>query len=31
MNQTVKTYFEAFNAGDVDGMLACLSDDVAIT
>ena len=29
MNQTVKTYFDAFNAGDVDGMLACLSDDVA--
>ncbi|UUV05275.1 ketosteroid isomerase-related protein [Ruegeria sp. YS9] len=29
MNQTVKTYFEAFNAGDVDAMLACLSDDVA--
>ncbi|KUJ73832.1 ketosteroid isomerase-related protein [Ruegeria profundi] len=29
MNQTVKTYFDAFNAGDVDGMLACLSDGVA--
>ncbi|WP_050605512.1 ketosteroid isomerase-related protein [Ruegeria sp. 6PALISEP08] len=29
MNQTVKSYFDAFNAGDVDGMLACLSDDVA--
>ena len=28
MNPTVKTYFDAFNAGDVDGMLACLSDDV---
>lgn len=28
MTQTVKRYFEAFNAGDVDGMLACLSDDV---
>ncbi|TMV10032.1 isopropylmalate/homocitrate/citramalate synthase [Ruegeria sediminis] len=29
MNETVKRYFDAFNAGDVDGMLACLSDDVA--
>ena len=29
MNPTVKTYFDAFNASDVDGMLACLSDDVA--
>lgn len=29
MNETVKRYFEAFNAGDVEGMLACLSDDVA--
>ncbi len=29
MTQTVQTYFEAFNAGDVAGMLACLSDDVA--
>ena len=29
MNQTVKTYFDAFNAGDVEGMLKCLSDDVA--
>ena len=29
MNQTVKAYFDAFNLGDVDGMLACLSDDVA--
>ena len=25
----IATYFEAFNAGDVQGMLACLSDDVA--
>ena len=25
----VKRYFEAFNAGDTDGMLACLTDDVA--
>lgn len=29
MNDTVKRYFDAFNAGDTDGMLACLSDDVA--
>ena len=29
MNTTVQTYFEAFNRGDVAGMLACLSDDVA--
>lgn len=29
MSETVKRYFTAFNAGDVDGMLACLSDDVA--
>ena len=29
MNSTVKAYFDAFNAGDVAGMLACLSDDVA--
>ena len=28
MNDTVQRYFDAFNAGDVDGMLACLSDDV---
>ena len=26
---TIQTYFDAFNAGDVDGMLACLTDDVA--
>jgi steroid delta-isomerase-like uncharacterized protein len=25
----IKTYFEAFNAGDIDGMLSCLSDDIA--
>jgi ketosteroid isomerase-like protein len=25
----VARYYAAFNAGDVDGMLACLSDDVA--
>ncbi|WP_372575039.1 ketosteroid isomerase-related protein [Ruegeria jejuensis] len=29
MNDTVKRYFEAFNAGDIAGMLACLSDNVA--
>ena len=29
MSGIVKTYFEAFNAGDVSGMLACLTDDVA--
>ncbi|WP_371226050.1 ketosteroid isomerase-related protein [Roseovarius sp. 2305UL8-3] len=29
MNDTVKQYFEAFNAGDVDAMLACLAEDVA--
>ena len=29
MNSTVMAYFDAFNAGDVAGMLACLSDDVA--
>lgn len=27
--QTLRRYFDAFNAGDVDGMLAELSDDVA--
>lgn len=25
----IQRYFDAFNAGDVDGMLACLADDVA--
>ena len=29
MNATVQAYFDAFNRGDVEGMLACLSDDVA--
>ncbi len=29
MNDTVKRYFAAFNAGDVPGMLDCLTDDVA--
>ncbi len=28
MNATVKAYFDAFNTGDVAGMLACLSKDV---
>ena len=28
MNTTVRDYFDAFNKGDVLGMLACLSDDV---
>ncbi len=28
MSDILKTYFDAFNAGDTDGMLACLSDDV---
>lgn len=28
MNATVKAYFDAFNTGDVAGMLACLSQDV---
>lgn len=26
---TITRYFDAFNAGDIDGMLDCLSDDVA--
>lgn len=29
MNETVSHYFKAFNAGDVAGMLDCLTDDVA--
>jgi len=29
MSETVKRYFAAFNAGDVPGMLDCLTDDVA--
>lgn len=29
MTETVKRYFTAFNAGDVDTMLDCLSEDVA--
>ena len=28
MNATVRAYFKAFNSGDIDGMLACLSEDV---
>ena len=29
MTETVARYFAAFNAGDTDGMLTCLADDVA--
>lgn len=29
MNETVRAYFDAFNKGDVAGMLACLTEDVA--
>ena len=29
MNPTIQTYFNAFNAGDVEGMLNCLADAVA--
>lgn len=29
MSDIVTTYFQAFNDGDVDGMLACLTDDIA--
>jgi steroid delta-isomerase-like uncharacterized protein len=29
MTQIIETYFNAFNAGDVDGMVACLDEDVA--
>lgn len=29
MNETVKRYFDAFNTGDVQAMLDCLSEDVA--
>lgn len=25
----VRTYYQAFNKGDIEGMLACLADDVA--
>lgn len=29
MTQTIKRYFDAFNAKDIPGMLDCLSEDVA--
>ena len=29
MTSIVQTYFEAFNTGDTDAMLACMTDDVA--
>lgn len=29
MTQVIEDYFAAFNAGDVEGMLACLTEDVA--
>jgi len=29
MSETVKAYFAAFNRGDIEGMLDCLSEDVA--
>ena len=29
MADVIRRYFEAFNAGDTDGMLACLTEDVA--
>ncbi|MEP3440879.1 ketosteroid isomerase-related protein [Sulfitobacter sp.] len=29
MNATVQAYFDAFNKGDIEAMLACVSDDVA--
>lgn len=29
MSDIVQAYFNAFNAGDTDAMLACLTDDVA--
>ena len=29
MHPTIQTYFNAFNAGDLDGMLNCLDDAVA--
>ena len=27
--QIIQDYFDAFNAGDIEGMLACLTEDVA--
>ncbi len=29
MKDLIQRYFDAFNAGDTEGMLACLSEDVA--
>ena len=29
MSETVKAYFAAFNRGDIEGMIDCLSEDVA--
>jgi steroid delta-isomerase-like uncharacterized protein len=29
MNATIQSYFDAFNAGDTETMIACLSDNVA--
>ena len=29
MSETVKAYFAAFNCGDIEGMIDCLSEDVA--
>lgn len=29
MTDTIRRYFDAFNAGDTEGMLACLDPDVA--
>ncbi|MCA1775425.1 MAG: ketosteroid isomerase-related protein [Paracoccaceae bacterium] len=29
MNETLRHYFDAFNSGDIDGMLAQLTEDVA--
>jgi steroid delta-isomerase-like uncharacterized protein len=29
MTATIQRYFDAFNAGDTDGMLECLAEDVA--
>ncbi len=29
MSEIIKHYFDAFNIGDTEGMLACLSEDIA--
>lgn len=29
MSKTVEAYFAAFNAGDIEAMLACVAEDVA--